>query len=273
MSADAMITVDNASFSFPGKRWGTRRPPVLSDINLTLDAGNLLAVLGPNGVGKTTLLKCVLGLLPWTSGRTLLDGTDITALRSSVFWSRVAYVPQARNAGSLSLSGLDMVLLGRSAHLGLTSQPGPGDRRIAMAVLERIGVGHLAAVPCGQMSGGQFQMILIARALATGPRMLVLDEPETGLDFRNQLIVLTLLRQLAVEESMLVVMNTHYPAHALRVADRALLLRPGASPLFGATGEVVTEAHLRDTFGVEIALTDTVIDGQTHRGVLPVRIV
>ncbi|MFZ2530444.1 MAG: ABC transporter ATP-binding protein [Rhodococcus sp. (in: high G+C Gram-positive bacteria)] len=261
-----MMRIEKGCFGY------RKSKPILTDIDLELGPGHLMAVLGPNGAGKTTLLRCILGLLPWTSGRTMIDDVDIARMRSADLWKTVAYVPQARSAGALSLSGLDMVIIGRAAHLHTLAQPRPEDEAAAEAVMHEIGITHLARVPCGQMSGGQFQMVLIARALAANPRILVLDEPETGLDFRNQLIVLNLLEQLVAQRNLLVIMNTHYPAHALRVADHAMILGRDRTSRFGTVEEMITAGNLRKTFGVEVHLSEVDVDDKTHRSVLPLRL-
>ncbi|AZL07704.1 ABC transporter ATP-binding protein [Brevibacterium aurantiacum] len=259
------LEVKNASFGYPGKS------DILQDVSFTLPAGRLLAVLGPNGVGKTTLLRCTLGLLPWRQGNTLYRDQDISAMSAAQKWQNFAYVPQARNAASLSLTGLDMVTIGRASRIGTFAQPGPKDREIARRTMREIGVRELEMVPCGQMSGGQLQMVLIARALAGDPEVLVLDEPETGLDFRNQLVVLDLLDELVHTRGLTVVMNTHYPAHALRIADHALLLSADSVPLYGPTAEVVTAETLSRVFRVSLEIVQARIEGARHQAILPIR--
>lgn len=259
------LKVENGTFRY------RRASPVLEDVGFTLPRGELLAVLGPNGIGKTTLLRCMLGLLPWTHGRTLLDGVDIKTVSARRRGQLFAFVPQARNAASLTLTGRDMLLIGRSAHLGLFSQPSAEDGRLADKLMERIGISHLAEVSCSEMSGGQLQMVLIARALVAEPAVLVLDEPETGLDFRNQLIVLDLLESLG-REGMTIVMNTHYPSHALRVAHRALLLSRDGAPRTGSIRTVLTPEALEQAFGVEVEIVSTVRGGRTHESVMPIAV-
>ena len=169
----------------------------------------------------------------------------------------------------LPLKSLDMVQIGRAARLGSFSQPGSAEREMAGETLKKIGAGHLADMLCSTMSGGQFQMILIARALVVEPKILVLDEPETGLDFRNQLVVLQLLRHLA-DSGLIVVMNTHYPAHAIRIADQVLLLDSQHRTLSGSTAEILTESHLSDLFDVDVRIVRTCFAGAEVPTVIPV---
>lgn len=243
-------------------RYPHSREPLLEDINFAVSAGELLAILGPNGAGKTTLVHTTIGLLPWTGGRTEVDGINLDRMNQREIGQTIAYVPQARSAVTLSLNGLEMVLLGRAAHLGLFTQPGAADEAQAWEVLHRIGAEHLALLPCGNMSGGQFQMILIARALISEPRVLILDEPETGLDFHNQLVVLKLLRHLVEAEQLTVIMNTHYPAHALRVADKVILLDGSHRPTFGTVAQIMNEANLAEVFDVEVRISDIEFRGR-----------
>jgi len=214
----------------------------------------------------------MIGLQAWSSGASVLDGRNIATLPAAELWRSIAYVPQSRSAATLSLTGLDMVTMGRSAHLALLAQPGAAEEAMAVAVMRDIGISHLADVPCGHMSGGQLQMVLIARALVAEPEVLVLDEPETGLDFRNQLIVLDLLDTLVHERGIAVVMNTHYPTHALRIADSAIVLAPGRAPLQGATTDVITVETMRDAFDVHVHISDIAVGDRHFRNVLPLSI-
>ncbi|HZK05715.1 MAG TPA: ABC transporter ATP-binding protein [Actinomycetaceae bacterium] len=252
------FTVIDGEFQYPHAH-----NPILQDINFSVDEGELLAILGPNGAGKTTLVRTIIGLLKWSRGRTELDGVDLAELSPQEIGRTISYVPQARSAVSLSLTGLDMVTIGRAPHLGLFAQPGREERDMAWETLTAIGAERLARMPCGNMSGGQFQMILIARALIAEPRILVLDEPETGLDFHNQLVVLKLLRRLVDESGLTVIMNTHYPAHALRIADKVLLVDSAHTPTYGSVADVMTEGGLEDTFDVEVRISE--IDHRCRR--------
>ena len=258
------FSVQSGGFSY-GKRI------ILQDIRLEVKQGTILAILGPNGVGKTTLLRCMMGLLPWEKGSTYLDGNPLKTYRSSEFWKKVGYVPQAKdNAASLSVR--EMVLLGRSAHLGLFYQPKETDWEEADKALNLIGLEHLSLKPCNKLSGGELQMVLIARALCSHPQLLVLDEPESNLDFRNQLNILNTLKRLKEQNNISAIINTHYPVHALQVADQALLLNKDHTHAYGSCNHVITEETMEKTFGVEVKITQIEHQGCQYKAVVPLSI-
>ena len=256
-----MISVENASFTYPGAP-----SPILTNVSFEVPERSLLAILGPNGAGKTTLLRTMIGLQKWDSGRTLIDGTPISSMSTRALGRVLSYVPQARNASNVALTGLEMVMVGRAPHMRTLTQPGAREERMARDVLDEVGASHLAEMPCATMSGGQFQMILIARALVADPRVLVLDEPETGLDFRNQLIVLGLLERLVRDRGLAVIMNTHYPAHALRVADQVALFSSTHEAVVGPASSVMNADTLARVFGVDVAIGSVGLRGRGHAG-------
>jgi len=261
----AILRIENGSFAYKGG------PQILKDINVEVRAGEILAVLGPNGAGKTTLLRCMMDMLHWETGRSLLDGEDIRTMPANTLWRRMAYVPQARSAAT-SYTAFQTVLLGRSARIGAFSSPKDEDMEVAERVMKRLGIWELADKPCHAISGGELQMVLIARAMAAEPELLVLDEPESNLDFRNQLVVLDAMTSLA-EEGVACVFNTHYPAHALQRADRSLLLTKGGMNIYGPTKFVVSEDDIRSIFGVNAIIGDFDAVGSTVQSVVPVSIV
>lgn len=238
-----LLKIEDGCFGYKGG------PQILKDINIELGPGEILAVLGPNGAGKTTLLRCMMDMLHWQGGRSMLGGEDIRGMAASKLWRRMAYVPQARSAAA-SYTAFQTVLLGRSSRIGAFSAPSEEDMAAAERVMERLGISHLADKPCHAISGGELQMVLIARAMAAEPELLVLDEPESNLDFKNQLIVLDTMTALAAE-GVACVFNTHYPAHALQRAGRSLMLSKEGWSIFGDTTSVVTEDNIRRAFGVE----------------------
>lgn len=232
--------------------------PVLQDISFKLEEGEVLAILGPNGVGKTTLLRCMMGMLKWKFGGSYLNEKNIGSLREKDIWQSIAYVPQAKGV-AFSYTVEEMVLLGRSSHIGMTQQPGKADKEIALQSLESVRMLHLKDKYCNQISGGELQMVLIARALCSQPKMLVLDEPESNLDFRNQLIVLETIQSLSKNQKISCLFNTHYPAHALKIADNALLLSKEGHSFFGKAKDVISCENMKQIFNVSVHIEDILV--------------
>ncbi|MBP0973666.1 MAG: ATP-binding cassette domain-containing protein [Oscillospiraceae bacterium] len=254
------LEIREGCFSYGGQ-------PVLDHVSLTAGPGDLIAVLGPNGAGKTTMLRCMLGFLHWQSGDSFLDGRSVRSIPPRELWRSIAYVPQARSFTSAATAE-QTVLLGRNAHIGLFSQPKKKDIDLVHELLDRLHISHLAQKSCAGISGGELQMVLIARALAAEPKILVLDEPESNLDFRNQLIVLETMTDLT-RQGMTVIFNTHYPDHALRRANKALLLHKGGQAQFGDTHSIVTEEHIRNAFQVRTVIGEIETDERIYRSILP----
>ena len=259
------LTVKNGTFSY---RRGAE--PIFRDVNFSVDSGEILAILGPNGAGKTTLLRCITGMLRWNSGESLLDGEPIAAMRPGKLWSKMAYVPQAKGASS-AYTAFETVLLGRSGRLGAFATPGRADLNKAKEVMELLGIGKLMDKKCSAISGGELQMVLIARALAAEPQVLILDEPESNLDFKNQLVVLDAMSRLAAD-GMTCIFNTHYPAHALQRSTKALILSKGGAYEFGPTASVVTESAIRRAFGVDAVIGSIETPTSILQNVIPLQI-
>ena len=260
------MRLDHASFSY--ERRYAKEKAIFRDLSLSVSSGEILAVLGPNGSGKTTLLKCMLNLLKLQEGTCFLDGRNIRELSVKDFFGRVSYVPQMRSVPT-SYTVLETVLLGLSGKTGVFRAPGEKEVVLAEETLSRLGIAYLEEKRCSALSGGELQMVFLARALVSEPEILVLDEPESGLDFRNQLIVLETLTELK-KSGMACVFNTHYPEHALSRADKALLLYKGQG-LFGKAEEIITEDHIRRAFGVEAYIGTHEIDGTTVKTVIPIK--
>lgn len=258
-----ILTVNQGSFAYGAQ-------PVLDRVSFSAGPGELVAILGPNGAGKTTLLRCTMGMLKWSSGTSAIDGECIAAMSARELWKKLAYVPQARSTAT-ACTALQSVLLGRSSRLNVFSRPAKADVDYALSVLERLGIAHLAEKSCSAMSGGELQMVLIARALAAEPQILILDEPESNLDFKNQLIVLDTMSELA-RSGMTCIFNTHYPAHALQRANKALLLHKGGACVFGDTADVVTAHNIRQAFGVEAVVGEIETDQALFQSVIPLRL-
>jgi iron complex transport system ATP-binding protein len=234
-------------FGYPGKTIGR-------DVDIELAAGEVLCLLGPNGGGKTTLFKTLLGLLKKQGGSITLDGADITR------WSRqrlarvIAYVPQA-SAGYFPYTVIDTVLMGRTARIGLFATPSRHDRAIAEAALARVRLADFADAIFTRLSGGQRQLVLIARALAQEPKILVMDEPTASLDFGNQVLVLNHVRELA-RQGIGIILSTHDPDHAFACADRVALLHEGRLIACGSPEDVVTSGNLQRLYDVAVDIVN-----------------
>lgn len=220
--------------------------------DLAVGAGDVVCLLGPNGGGKTTLFKTMLGLLKPLGGAVTLGGEPLAALSRARIARAVAYVPQAQT-GYFPFAVEDVVLMGRTAYLGPFARPGKRDRAAARAALDRLGIADLADKDYTRISGGQRQLTLIARALAGEAKLLVMDEPTASLDFGNRARVLERIAGLA-REGTGILLSTHEPDHAFLCADRVALLRPGKPLEVGVPDAILTEDALAGTYGVEVTV-------------------
>jgi iron complex transport system ATP-binding protein len=242
--------VVSALLEIAGLAYGYSGHEVGSGVSFAVEGGEILCLLGPNGGGKTTLFKTILGLLP------PLGGTVTVAGENSARWSArrralvFGYVPQS-GAGQFSFTVLDMVLMGRVAHRGPFAAPGAADRSAAEVALETLGIAPLRNRDWLKISGGERQLALIARALAQQPRILVLDEPTANLDFGNQLRVLAQVRRLAAER-LAVIFSTHHPEQAFACAHRVAMLQPGGLRRWGRPAEVITESEMQQVYGIDV---------------------
>jgi iron complex transport system ATP-binding protein len=233
------------AFGYPGRLVG-------AGLDLGLRRGETVCLLGPNGSGKTTLFRTLLGLIPPRAGRVLLDGRDLARWPRAEVARKLAYVPQAQQ-GVFPYSALEMVLMGRAARLGAFAAPGAKDRAAALAALERLGIAALAASDGTRLSGGQRQLVLIARALAQEAGFLVLDEPTASLDFGNQVLVLKEIGKLRAA-GLGILLSTHAPDHAFACADRVLLLQGGRLVADGPPATAITAARLAEVYGVAVEI-------------------
>jgi iron complex transport system ATP-binding protein len=231
------------AFGFPGRTIGR-------DVGFALAAGEVMCVLGPNGGGKTTLFRTLLGLLASHGGEILLQEKALRSLSRQEIAQLVGYVPQGHSAYFAYTVG-DFVLMGRTAHLGIFSMPGKHDREVGQRVLESLGIAHLADKPVTEISGGERQLALVARALAQEPQLLVLDEPTASLDFGNQVRVLQKISALA-STGMSILFSSHDPDHAFLAAHRALLLAEGRALEIGAPAQVIRPDSLERLYGISV---------------------
>jgi len=245
-----MIEAKKLGFRYGGTDW------IFHDHSFRLPRGRITAILGPNGRGKTTLLKCILGLLKPTEGRLGVDGVT-------------GYVPQNIQS-PFPYKTFDIVLMGRARHIGFFRHPTRADYDAARDAMARLSILDLAGRPFDRLSAGQQQLALIARALASRCDVLVLDEPAAALDFRNQAKVLQALARLSDETGLTVLFTTHAPQHALSIADTALLMFGGAVYRYGPIEATITDENLEALYEIPVRNIAFEHEGRDVRTVAPV---
>lgn len=240
------IKVENLCFSY-----GSRE--VLHGLDFEIPDGCLVNVLGPNGVGKSTLFRCILGLNQNYSGHVLVNGKDVKKLSIRERAREVSYIPQS-HAPVYDYEVLDVVLMATGSDLKMLSNPGCAQRRRAYEALERIGIERFAHRRYTQISGGEQQLVLIARALAQNAKTIVMDEPTSALDYGNTVRVLSCVRQLA-REGLSIVQSTHNPDHAFLYSDKTLVLRDGRVDAYGNPRDVITSELISGLYDVEVEVS------------------
>ena len=242
------ITAENLSFAYGRHR-------VLEQVSFTAENGTLTALLGANGAGKTTLFRCILGLLNKYEGTLTADGDNIRSLSPRELAHRVAYIPQSHSA-TFDYTVRDMVLMGTNHRLSALASPGETENQLAGRAMEQVGIARLEHKYYTHLSGGEQQLVLVARALAQGSRTLLMDEPTASLDYGNQLLVMEQAKKLA-REGYCVMVSTHTPQHALWYAHRVLALHEGRLLAAGEPAEVMTAACIRTLYGIEAGFIPT----------------
>ena len=236
------ISVENLSFSYDER-------PVLQNVTFSAGEGEVLSVLGANGAGKSTLFRCLLGNLSGYTGSITVEGQDLRSLSPRKRAKKIAYIPQSHRP-TFGYTVLDTALMGTTRHRSPFLSPGKEQEALAWEALARVGAEQLALRDFSCLSGGEQQLVLLARALAQQADILVMDEPASSLDYGNQLRVLQMARELAAE-GYTVILSTHDPQQALRFSDRVLALAEGSVVALGEVGEVLTRDLLRRLYHVE----------------------
>lgn len=242
------IQIENLYFAYGKKK-------VLEGLSFEVPDRCLCSVLGPNGAGKTTLFKCILGMLKKYRGEIKIDDISTRNLSAKELAHRVAYIPQSHNQ-TFDYRVIDMALMGTDHNLSMFSAPGRKEILRAEEALDRVGILYMREKLFSHLSGGEQQLVLVARALAQGSHTLLMDEPTSALDYGNQSMVMEQARLLA-DEGYCVVLSTHTPQHSLWYADMALALQGGNIAAFGAPAEVLNEELIDTLYGVKTNFIET----------------
>lgn len=228
--------------------YGNRK--IVEEITFGIGPGETVCLLGPNGVGKTTFYKTVLGFIKPLGGQLLLDGKDTARWSCKKFAQSIAYVPQAHSI-PFPFPVIDVVVAGRNAHLGITSKPGKKDYDIALENLEELGISYLENKIYTELSGGEQQMVLIARALTQTPGILIMDEPTSNLDFGNQVKVIHLINMMK-KRNIAVMVTTHSPDHVFLCGTKVVIFQRGRQVKIGDPKSVMTEEVLSGLYGIDV---------------------
>jgi len=231
-----ILSVTDLDFAYNGTK-------VLRDVEFDLAGGELMAILGPNGVGKTTLLKCINAIHAPCAGKVLVEDRDVLRMRPDEIALGIGYVAQRNETARLTV--FDAVLMGRKPHI--VWRVAENDLKIVDSALKRLHMSHLALRYIDRLSGGELQKVAIARALVQEPRLMLLDEPTSSLDLKSQVDILTMLRRVVDEHRIAAIMTMHDLNTALRYADKVLFLKDGrihsTGPACEVTSEVVEEVY------------------------------
>lgn len=238
------IEVKNLSFAY---KKGT---PVLQNVSFELESGKLVCLLGPNGVGKSTLFKCMLGLLKNFGGSVFIEGEDVSRLTQKQLARKIAYIPQS-TAPAFNYTVCEVVLMGTTALTDSFASPGKKEKELADEALETLGIGHLRDRMFMNISGGERQLALIARALAQQAKILFMDEPTANLDYGNQIRVLEKVRELT-KRGYTVIQSTHNPEQTFMYADEVLAVKDGKIIAQGRPNEVMDKTLIESLYGVSV---------------------
>ena len=247
---------------------GYEKTEIVHGVDFEVGRGEFVCMLGANGCGKTTTLKTVLGLIKPSAGSIEMDGVSTIHMREADRAKLFAYIPQAHTP-PFPFTVADVVILGRTPYINKLAIVGEEDKKIAYDCMQRMGIAELADDPYTQLSGGQQQLVLIARALTQQPDLLIMDEPTASLDFGNQQLVLQQMRTLA-DQGTSVLMVTHDPDHALFCAHRVLVMEEGRIIMEGKPDEVLDTECLQRIYHTEVRVVDIDLDGKRQRVCIPV---
>jgi len=264
----ALVCVEQAAF-----RYDTT--DIFTGLNLNVNPGEICCLLGPNGCGKTTLLDCILGTLRLKKGCVLINGKDITRFKPGQMARQIAYVPQ-RHEQTFPYTVLEITMMGRAAYISMFSSPSPKDRQIAEEALAMVGMSEFRDRPYTHLSGGEAQLVMIARALAQKTSLIIMDEPTAHLDFHNELLILETMSAMVQDFGLAIIMATHAPNHAFYFENRGLataaaLMHQGGFLAYGKPQEVLCEEKIRTLYRINTRVVSLAInETETRTQIIPI---
>lgn len=248
-----MIKIEDLGFSY-----GTNR--IFENVNLEIKKGELTAILGANGCGKTTLINCILNFLKPQEGKVLIENKEVIALKAVELAKKIAYVPQ-NHRKTFPFTSQEIVLMGRTAYTLAYSSPKAEDLEIALEALDLVGMAHMAEKPYVLLSGGESQLVMLARAIAQQTPAIILDEPTAHLDNYNELLVLERTSKLIKEKGLTVVMTTHHPNQILylesnEISVNCALMKKGGIMYKGPACDAITEEKISQLYNIQCAVLE-----------------
>lgn len=248
-----LIEVKDASFSYHSNEY------IWENVNLDIKQGDSVCILGANGCGKTTLFNCIAGNFQLARGSIRIDGKPINEYSVTELAKTIGIVYQEHSV-AFPYSSIEVVRMGRTPYLGMFQTPSQADTDMAYGIMEEMGIAHLAEKPYSRISGGQRQLVLIARTLCQQPDVILFDEPTSHLDFKNQAIVMKTLQKLS-DKGMTIVMTSHFPSHAWQVGTKVVLMGRKGIIAQGTPEEIMTEDNLSDIYDVRVRIVNKQTEG------------
>jgi iron complex transport system ATP-binding protein len=243
------LTINKLSFNYTGVQ-------VLKDIDLNVGLGEMISIVGPNGSGKSTLLKCINRILKTKQNTIMIDNSDLNKLDVKELSKLMGYVPQS-SSSTFPFTVYDVVMMGRKPYIHWSISD--HDSEIVVRMLDFLNLSHLAMRNFTELSGGEQQKVIIARALAQQPKFMLLDEPTSSLDIKHQLEILCLLKNLSKSKERSVIVTMHDLNLASRFSDRLIMLKKGAIYAVGSPEDVLTEENIEAVYGIKAKVTSSII--------------
>ena len=254
--------------------FGYNEEDILKGINFKVEDGQVLCLFGPNGCGKTTMLDCILGLNKIRKGDVIVEGMNTKDLKPEEMAQKIAYVPQKHNR-TFPYSVLEIVLMGRTAYTSMFTSPGKEDIQIAEESLEKVGMYKFKDRVFTSLSGGEAQLVKIARALAQNTKLLIFDEPTSHLDFRHELNVLKYTVELVKENNISILMATHFPNHAFYLENNGIntkvaMIEEGTFGAFGMPSQILNEENMKNIFKIETKVFEYIENNKKLNYIVPI---